>query len=334
MASATQTRGRVNGRSIGRFLIKAVVSAGMLWLALRHTPIVAVLHQMAAVDALPVLSALLTLAACTLLAAIRWSVILGVLGSSRGVRVTYPLSLIGLFFGQALPGGIGGDAVRIWLGCKEGLSPRVSFSSILADRLTGLFAILIIVTVEAPAIHRSLPDPALMYGLALLLAIGYIGIAAVMVLDKLSGPLRSFRLVRGLSQTSADLRSILLSPQILIVLLYGAAIQIGNILAIFFLALGLHLNVTVASCFLIVPLANIMQSIPISIAGWGVRESFFVAAFGHVGINAPQAAALSILFGLLVIAASLPGGALWLMRGSAIPRTLPDVTPLAQHQQG
>ena len=54
------------------------------------------------------------------------------------------------------------------------------------------------------------------------------------------------------------------------------------------------------------------MTLPISIAGWGVRETAMVAFFGLIGVPAEGAVVLSILFGLVGIVVSLPGGAIWL----------------------
>jgi glycosyltransferase 2 family protein len=307
-------------RSVWNFGAKAAVSLVLLWLPLRHVALDTVLIQIAAVDWKTLLGAFLILAATTLAVAQRWSVILRALGMPRGLGLTYPLTLIGLFFGQALPAGVGGDVVRVWLGHKAGLTIPVLISSVLGDRLAGLFAILLIVTVELVEVHRLSPDPALFYGLCVVLAAFYAGFAVVLVLDRLPAPLRRFRIVRGLARISADLRVILFSSHAAItVLSLGAIIQLGNVLAVFALAQGLNLTVGIESCLLIVPLANILQSLPISIAGWGVRESFFVAAFGMIGVTAPQAIAVSVIFGLLIVASSLPGGVLWLVVRIGVP---------------
>lgn len=309
------------------FLLKAAVSIVLLWLTLRHVALRAVLAQMAVIDRGWVLAALLILAASTFVAAFRWSVILTALSMPRGLRVTYPLSLIGLFFGQALPSGVGGDVMRVWLGCRTGLTPRVAISSILGDRLTGLLAILLIVTLELPPIRAVLPDPAVFYGVLFTLAAGYAGIGAFLVLDRVPAALHRFRAVRGFAGVSADLRGLLRSPRVLLVMLCGAVIQFGNVLSVYALVRGFHLPAGLGGTLLVVPLANIVQSLPISIAGWGVREGFFVAAFALVGVAAPQALAISVIFGLLVIVSSLPGGLLWLFQSTGAPRNFREIAP-------
>jgi uncharacterized membrane protein YbhN (UPF0104 family) len=298
-----------------RVAMKAAISAALMWLLLRNLDFGALLGQMASVDRGALLGAGVLLLAGTVALALRWTVILGALGMPRGLRVTFPLILIGRFFGQALPSGVGGDVARIWLGCKAGLSPRVSTTSVMADRLAGLLALLLIVTADIPVFIGILPNPALLEGVLFIVAIGYVGFAVLLALDRLPENLRRFWLVRQLFHLSAELRAILISPRAGgQVIACGFIAQGADVLAVFVLARGLDLPVDLASCLMIVPLANILQALPISIAGWGVRESFFVVTFGLVGVDAPAALAVSIMFGLLNILISLPGGILWLAR--------------------
>jgi hypothetical protein len=60
--------------------------------------------------------------------------------------------------------------------------------------------------------------------------------------------------------------------------------------------------------------------VPISIAGWGVREGAMVVAFGFINVPASAAFAVSVLFGLTLAAASLPGSILWWLSGYSLKR--------------
>jgi uncharacterized protein (TIRG00374 family) len=64
--------------------------------------------------------------------------------------------------------------------------------------------------------------------------------------------------------------------------------------------------------------AMLASTIPISIAGWGVREGALVLLFGAYGVPPQTAFAVSILFGACLVIASAPG-ALGLLHGSAKP---------------
>jgi hypothetical protein len=56
-----------------------------------------------------------------------------------------------------------------------------------------------------------------------------------------------------------------------------------------------------------------MSMLPVSVAGWGVRELAMVSAFGYVGVPDADALLMSLCFGLLILTISLPGGLLWLV---------------------
>jgi uncharacterized membrane protein YbhN (UPF0104 family) len=53
--------------------------------------------------------------------------------------------------------------------------------------------------------------------------------------------------------------------------------------------------------------------LPISIAGWGIREGAMVAALSVIKIPSHQSLALSICFGLCLVFVSLPGGVIWFL---------------------
>ena len=61
------------------------------------------------------------------------------------------------------------------------------------------------------------------------------------------------------------------------------------------------------------PPVLLVMTLPISIAGWGVREQAMVAAFALVGVPGEGALALSIMFGLMGLITGLPGGVVWLI---------------------
>jgi hypothetical protein len=78
------------------------------------------------------------------------------------------------------------------------------------------------------------------------------------------------------------------------------------------LARALDLHVGVLALATTVPVALLAASVPISIGGWGVREGVLVELLAAQGIAADSGLALSVLFGLALALASLPGGAWWL----------------------
>ncbi len=68
------------------------------------------------------------------------------------------------------------------------------------------------------------------------------------------------------------------------------------------------------------------MQVPITISGLGTSQLMFELFFGRVGVPAPQAVALSILFLALGVLGTLPGGVLYLIRS---PTAVPEQEPVS-----
>ncbi len=316
-----------------RFLAKGVVSALLVWLLLRNLDLGALAHRMLAADRGLLLIAALLLWVLAVPSTLRWSTILGAMGYPVRLWILFPLVLIGLFFSVALPSTIGGDAVRMWKLHRVGLPGTAAVVSVMIDRMVALLAVLVLVLVSVPALFALIPDRAVRGGVLLLLGAGLLAFAAAMVLDRLPLAFSRYRLLRGLAQLSADLRRILLTPRAAApTLLFSLVNQGGVVGVVGILAHGLGAPVGWLQCLVIVPLAILVTVLPISIAGWGVREGAFVTGFGLVGVPAADALALSVMFGLLNTLICLPGGLVWLASGERLrvprpPRDVPSSGP-------
>src|SRR5262249_17071441 len=95
-----------------RYLVKAAVSAVLIWLLVRNRDLGGLVREVLAVSPLPLTIAVAGLFALPLLQALRWSAVLQAIGHRRGLCVSLPLTMIGLFFSQTLPTSIGGDGMR------------------------------------------------------------------------------------------------------------------------------------------------------------------------------------------------------------------------------
>ncbi|MGH6954858.1 MAG: lysylphosphatidylglycerol synthase domain-containing protein, partial [Alphaproteobacteria bacterium] len=84
------------------------------------------------------------------------------------------------------------------------------------------------------------------------------------------------------------------------------------------LSRSLGLGATLVDCVALVPPVLLLMTLPISIAGWGVREGSMVVAFGLIGVEATDALALSLLFGAACTVVGLAGGVVWLLSGRTL----------------
>jgi len=116
------------------------------------------------------------------------------------------------------------------------------------------------------------------------------------------------------AKKAADTRRVFLQPLHTVRVLFWAIAGNANItFAVFLMAMSLGLEVTWLDCLILVPPVILVTTLPISIAGWGVREGAMVTAFGLVGVPAEGALVLSLMFGLWGIVMGLPGGVIWLL---------------------
>jgi len=68
--------------------------------------------------------------------------------------------------------------------------------------------------------------------------------------------------------------------------------------------------------FLMVPLCTLVQTIPVSFNGWGLREGVYVLYFHQLGLPRDSALAASLVSAGLTVVLSLSGAVVWLSRGS------------------
>ena len=100
---------------------------------------------------------------------------------------------------------------------------------------------------------------------------------------------------------------------VVVLLGLSLAIHFLNVVILYIIAQSLSIEITFLNSLLLFPPVLFMSMLPISVAGWGVREGAMVLALNMVGVPTHQSLALSICFGLCVLAISLPGGALWFL---------------------
>ena len=57
----------------------------------------------------------------------------------------------------------------------------------------------------------------------------------------------------------------------------------------------------------------LITMLPISIAGWGVREATMGLAFGYAGLMATEGVNISLLYGAVSFIVGLVGGLVWIV---------------------
>ena len=89
-------------------------------------------------------------------------------------------------------------------------------------------------------------------------------------------------------------------------------LQIVQIASVYAVAVAVGVDVSFTAIMIALPAVLLISSLPISLAGWGVREQSMVLALGAMGVAATDALAVSVLLGLSWIVIGLPGALVWL----------------------
>lgn len=299
-----------------RVVLKVAVSGGLIFWLLSGIELDEIAKLLTRLEPLGLVCSVGLILLALSIAALRWQLLLAAWGHSLGLWTLLSHVLVGNFFNQILPSSIGGDAVRIWRVSRAGLSLKVATNSIIIDRLIGAAGLLILVVMGQFLSSSDNTDPVQNELVFLLIAAGTAAIVTAAILDKVPLPtrMRRWRWLAALGDLSRDFRSVLMAPRLAITLLMVSTVmQAAGILSVYAISVALEIPVGWLDHLVLVPPALLMAMLPISMAGWGVREAVLVYSFAFVGVAAENALAVSVLFGVMSIFSGLPGAVLWFM---------------------
>ncbi|MHC8509797.1 MAG: lysylphosphatidylglycerol synthase transmembrane domain-containing protein [Rhodospirillales bacterium] len=314
--------------------VKIAVSAALIAYLAGTLDLGAALARLSAAEPLYVLAAAGLILGHNLIGAWRWRIVLHALQPPAPISYLQAALYfyIGTFFNQALPSTAGGDVVRIYKTRRAGVRLITTINSVMLERAATVLALIVMVITVLPAFLPRITGgeaswiapAALAPVLALLLGGAVGGLVFLMVLDRLPEAWARFRIVRGLARLAADTRTVFLKPRPALGALATAALGHLNLcVCVWLLAQSIGLDVTLLDCVALFLPVLLVITLPISIAGWGVREGAMVAAFGLIGAPEAGAFALSVLFGLVNVAVALPAGIAFLMSGDG--RSLAEI---------
>lgn len=278
--------------------------------------------------------ALLALAAAmivvqVLICAMRWKSVLKIYGDPLKYSQVFKLFYIGSFFNQALPSSVGGDAVRSYRAFKSGIGLGPAVGSVFLDRVGTVLALVILVSIALPFTADGMSGNvgALKISVAVLLVLAICGTVFLMLLDRAPKQLKRFRFVNSMAAFAGDVRRVFLVPSTGMALIFWSMVGHINLsLMVWVLSKSVGVEIPLLDCIALFPLVLLIQTLPISIAGWGVREGAMVEVFALAGVAADGALAISLLFGITAALMSLPGGWMWI---SSTDHNIDDVEALS-----
>jgi uncharacterized protein (TIRG00374 family) len=298
-------------------LLKIATSVALLYLSFRSIDMSRLGERLSGLRVQWIGVALVLTVAQLSLAAARWRAIAGVCGFQVRYGAVLKFSFIAMFFNQVLPSTVGGDAARIWFLARKGAGWAAAAYSVLIDRVAGVLALALLVIVCLPWSLTLITDPVARWviiligagavcGFLVFLAIGLTPHAWV---DRVA-PLRH------LMVSSRKAQQLYKNPRTAaLVMASSLAIQLLNVAIAWACANAIMAATGFAPLLFLFPPVLLVATVPISIAGWGVRESSMIIAFGYAGLAASDGLTLSILYGGVNFIAGMLGGAFWIWDG-------------------
>lgn len=310
-------------------LVKIALSVGLVWYAFRRIDLSRAWATLASIPFAALIAAVALMFFQFVLGAYRLRELLGQMSQKFRLPAALDAILVGAFFSQTLISFLGGDAMRIWRMIRAQIPPATATKSVLLDRISGFAGIVAIVLMSIPFLVPLLQSLEMKIGL-LLITVGVLtGIFFIFVLRRIPERIRTGRILGGLWRFASLGLDIVRSRRgALYVLGLSILIQSANVLILYILGQGLSIHLGIGLYFVFMPTVLFLSMLPISFAGWGVREGAMVAALAVVDVPSHQSLALSICFGLCLIFVSLPGGLIWFTsRGKTLPAK-PQAEPL------
>lgn len=287
-------------------LVRIVVTLLILGLIFRSVELDRVLdHVKEIVPRLLVLGIIFQLLSTTL-AAYRWFLVMKPLGYGHEFGFYLRSYFKGAFFNQGLPTSIGGDAIRVVDVARMGCRKRDAFYGVFIDRVLGLVGLLIL-NLAANALNPDLLPRGMFLTINLLVASGILGFVVLLFLRHLDW-LKRWRITRLFHTISQQLSQVLVAPRDYAIQLgLSVAVHFLSLLAIFLVGRSVEMPFDLLTFLIIVPPVLLLTLIPLSLAGWGIREGAMIGLFTLIGADKVNVLTMSILYGLVLVIASLPG---------------------------
>lgn len=294
---------------------RILVSAALLYFAFRGINFAAIQSRLSQISVGWFLLAVLATVFQIFLGALRWREISARCSAPLETGQALRYNMIGAFFNQTLPSTIGGDAMRLWLVRQTGAGWRSATYSVLVDRAIGLIALALIVVVSLPWSYDLIANARGRLAL-LLVDIGAISAGlGFLVLGMLPWPwLKTFWPLRHIHACSVIANQVIFNrssgPKVAVLSLL---IHVMAVVIAWCAVRSIAAPAAFEQLFMLIPPIMLITMLPISIAGWGVREATMMVAFGYAGLAQTDGTVVSLLFGASSFVVGAIGGLVWVL---------------------
>ncbi|MFN2150377.1 MAG: YbhN family protein, partial [Anaerolineales bacterium] len=218
--------------------------------------------------------------------------------------------LLGLFYNNFLPGGVGGDVVRTGALVQGGQRIEQAANSVLMARLLGLWSIVLLACVTTPLYAWVIGWQTAFPLMVTVLSAFIIAVLGTAILFGAPMTILVNHLPARWSTWHRQLRAYREKRSLLIAALgLSFLIQILAVTTNTLVARALGLSISFPALLLSIPLVNLVVLLPISIGGFGVREGVYYYLLEFFGATAGEAVLLSLTVYFVMALVSAVGAA-------------------------
>jgi uncharacterized protein (TIRG00374 family) len=306
---------------------KLAVSAALLIYLLSSTDLAALYRRVRGGDTVLLAAAVVLYTAILIISTWRWRVLLRAQGYDAPLRRLSASYLVATFFNNFLPSNIGGDVVRVRDSSQLTGSTTTSIAIIAIDRILGLGALYLLAVVAyafgGPRL-RGLAGatPALVLLGVVFAVLAYVFFRPGTARRLLAASrLSSIEWVRMRFETVQAAVHVYRGQLGAVWTAFAASVALQALVVVYYfdVAQSLSIPLPLSASFLIVPLCSLVQTVPVSFNGWGIRESVFILYFDQLGLPKESALAFSLVGAGLIVLLSLSGAVVWTSRNALAP---------------
>lgn len=268
-------------------LLKLVVSIAAIWYVLSQISFSEVLRVFSTANIYYLLGAYLFLVLSFVLSALRQNLSFLSTGANLSQQLNIKLFWLGMFYNLFLPGGIGGDGVKVYLVNKyrkNGIKKNIG--TMLVNRISGLVAVSMITV-----ILYYFSGLQFVYG-----KIAWIAIPAVYALY--------YYVMKFFFKSFLPIHAALFW--------WSLGLQIMQLFSAMLILMAFHQTTDMFDYLFLFFVATIATALPITIGGIGAREMVFLIGAKMLGLDNELCIALSFMFYLMSAFFSF-GGLYWVL---------------------
>ncbi|EHS53124.1 hypothetical protein PDO_4422 [Rhizobium sp. PDO1-076] len=283
------------------------IGAGLLLLALLTLAVdpAGVIEALDKVSPGYVVAAVLVVEVQVVLSALRWRFTAARLGHQIPVLAAVREYYVGSVLDQILPGGIAGDAARVYRSRDENPGGwKRAATAVVLERLSGQFAFFLLTCFGLIAWAILLPE-SLPIRLSLVF---WVGMALLAILGAAAAWFGT-RLRARLGQLGPDFAAAFWKDGALAVQVCLSTLIVGSYVLTFLLAShAVGATLSPIAAVTVIPFCLLTMLIPVGIGGWGTREAAAAALWPLFGFTGAEGLAASLLYGIFSLAgAAVPG---------------------------